>query len=78
MTERPVVNGYRYLAVLEGREPAEVLRPAERDRLMRRLVGEGWTDIEIAAHTKWSTYTVTRIRERLGLRQNIETDEVVA
>lgn len=57
----------RYRRVLAGQDPAEVLPPAERDRLMRVLCGRGWSDVHIAVHTLWSTYTVVRLRQRLGL-----------
>lgn len=62
----------RLRRALAGLEPAEVLPPAERDRLMRILCGYGWTDMHIAVHTLWSTYTVVRIRERLGLAVNVQ------
>jgi hypothetical protein len=37
---------------------------------MRELWGHGWTDVQIAIHTKWTSYTVGRIRDRLGLAPN--------
>jgi hypothetical protein len=57
-------------AVLAGREPAEALPRREREDLMCAWHDAGWTDVEIAAHTRWSTYTVGRIRSALGLRPN--------
>jgi hypothetical protein len=63
---RPV-NAIQYRACLAGRDPAEVLCGADRDLLWRTLVGWGWTDRRVAEHTRMSTYTTVRIRERLGL-----------
>jgi DNA-binding MarR family transcriptional regulator len=51
----------------KGRQPAEVLPPADRDRLLRLLWKRGWTVTEIAAHTRLSTYTTARILDRLEL-----------
>lgn len=67
MTPRTTI---RYQRALAGHEPAEALSTPERDRLMRMLCGDGWTDVHIAVHTLWSVYTVVRIRERLGLKPN--------
>jgi hypothetical protein len=54
-------------ACWEGREPAETLSPRDRDELVYDLWCAGWSDTEIAAHTRLSTYTAARIRRRLGL-----------
>ncbi len=67
MTRRTTI---RYRKALDGIEPAETLSTAQRARLMRVLVGLGWTDVHIAVHTLWTVYTVIRIRERLGLKPN--------
>jgi hypothetical protein len=56
-----------YAEAMAGRLPAEVLDTAQAERLVKRLIFAGWADVEIATHTKWSTYTVTRIRERIGM-----------
>jgi hypothetical protein len=64
------VHWTRYCEALAGEIPAEALLPIDGDRLLVRLHGMGWTDVEIATHTRWSTYTVARIRDRLGLRPN--------
>jgi uncharacterized protein YerC len=53
-----------------GLEPAEMLPTYARDWLVVDLVAEGWTDVEIASHTRMSTYTTARIRTRLGLAAN--------
>ncbi|PXY17361.1 hypothetical protein [Prauserella flavalba] len=53
-----------------GEMPAEALAlvdPTEIDQLLYRLWLNGWTDVEIATHTRMSTYTAARIRDRLGL-----------
>lgn len=55
-----------------GLEPAEMLDTRDREDLVAELVGRGWTDVQIAVHTKMSTYTTGRIRRRLGLPSNRE------
>lgn len=50
-----------------GREPAESLCTSDRADLIAELHLHGFTDADIAAHTRSSTYTVGRIRDRLGL-----------
>jgi hypothetical protein len=64
------VNPIQYRAALYGREPAEVLCGADRDLLWRTLLEQGWPARRIAEHTRTSTYTTGRIRERLGLSAN--------
>lgn len=59
----------RARAVL-GELPAEALPAADRDDLFVELHGLGWTDQQIAEHTRTSTYTTTRALERLGLAPN--------
>jgi hypothetical protein len=54
-----------------GLEPAEALPSYARDWLVTDLVCEGWTDVEIATWTRMTTYTTTRIRERLRLSANM-------
>jgi hypothetical protein len=74
---RPDTSPQRRRALLSacwaGREPAESLEPADREQLVYELWALGWTDAEIAAHTRMSTYTAGRIRERLGLAPNTTT-----
>ncbi|WP_344677353.1 hypothetical protein [Saccharopolyspora taberi] len=67
---RPITNRIAYRACVQGEQPAEILAPADRERLVYELHHHGWTDIEIAAHTRMTTYTVGRIRTRLGLGAN--------
>jgi hypothetical protein len=50
-----------------GTEPAEALPQQEREQLVTELWAAGWTDVEIAQHTRMTTYTTGRIRIRLGL-----------
>lgn len=57
-------------AVMAGREPAETLPPMQRRAVMAAWVRAGWPDREIAVHTRWSEYTVARIRSGLGLAAN--------
>lgn len=59
-----------YREALAGREPAEALPTHVRHRLVAQLHGAGWTDVEIAAHTRMTTYTTARIRAGLGLLPN--------
>lgn len=66
----PIVNPRRYNLALAGRMAAERLDGTDRDRLLAVLLARGWTDIHIATHTLWTTYTVARIRERIGLPPN--------
>jgi hypothetical protein len=54
-------------ACWKGDLPAELLRPGDRDQLIYDLWKEGWTDAQVAVHTRFSTYTAARIRSRLGL-----------
>ncbi len=76
MTERlpirePVSTSPRlYAAARHGWTPAEALSPTDQARLMRELWGDGWTDVQIAIHTRWTSYVVGRIRDRLGLAPN--------
>ncbi|RJQ68099.1 hypothetical protein D5S17_32880 [Pseudonocardiaceae bacterium YIM PH 21723] len=55
-----------YNACRQGVEPAEILPPLLRQQLVQELHGAGWTDAEIAAHTRLTTYTVARIRARFA------------
>lgn len=50
-----------------GHAPAEALPTRDRARLVRELWAAGMTDVEIATHTRMSTYTTARIRARLEL-----------
>lgn len=54
-------------ACWRGDMPAEALPVRDREELVYELWLHGWTDVEIATHTRMSTYTASRIRERLGL-----------
>jgi hypothetical protein len=56
-------------ACLDGREPAESLPSALRERLVSILLGRGWSVVDIAEHTFMTTYTTGRIRDRVRLRQ---------
>lgn len=51
----------------EGTEPAERLTPRDREDLLYHLHRAGWSDQDIARHTRLSLYTTGRIRDRLGL-----------
>lgn len=72
---RQPVSGVRSSALVwraccAGREPAESLDPRDREDLIAELVERGWTDVEVAVLTKLTTYTVERIRQRIGLPPN--------
>lgn len=54
-------------ACVRGEEPAESLEPWQRENLVAELVGRGWSDLQIALHTRMSLYTTVRIRRRLEL-----------
>lgn len=77
--KRPATrNRVRLETALAGAEPAEALTTRDRDRLVGMLVRDGWTDVEIAALTRMTTYTTARIRTRLGLTANPPIPEEVA
>jgi hypothetical protein len=65
-----------YRECLAGDTPAEILPPDLREKLVRELHSRLLTDVEVAAHTGWSTYTAARIRRRLGLPVNFNAWEV--
>lgn len=56
-----------YAAALAGDEPAEVLTMADRHRLVGLLHRWGWSDVDIAIHTRMTTFTTAEIRAGLGL-----------
>lgn len=66
----------QYRACLEGDAPAEVLPTQVRELLVMVLHGRGWTDREIACHTRMTLYTTARIRSRIGLVANRVDQEV--
>lgn len=66
----PIARQRLYAACWRGDQPAEVLDTADREHLLYDLWRQGWTDAEIATHTRMTTYTAERIRTRLGLRAN--------
>lgn len=51
----------------DGHLPAEALSTKDRETLVWDLHAAGWTDCEIATHTRMTTFTTGRIRARLGL-----------
>lgn len=53
-----------------GHLPAEALPTLLRHQLVRELHNYGWTDLEIADHTRMTLYTAARIRDFLRLRPN--------
>lgn len=57
-------------ACCRGDLPAEMLSTRDREDLVYALHQQGWTDVEIASHTRMTSYTVDRIRTRIGLQPN--------
>lgn len=58
-------------ACWNGVLPAELLERGDRDQLIYELWIARWTDAEVATHTRLTTYTAARIRERLGLEARL-------
>lgn len=69
---RPSAAEKLLCSAIAGRVPAEALSRREREELLRSLVDAGLTDLEIAAQTRWSLYTVARLRASLGLPRNYD------
>ena len=67
---RPLTDRAAYRACVAGEQPAEVLDATGRERLVAELHDYGWSDAEIAAHTRMTTYTLARIADRLRLAPN--------
>lgn len=63
---------------MEGILVAEELTTKARERLFTELHSLGWTDLEMAVHTRTTPYTTARIRDRLGLTANRRRTEVAA
>jgi len=59
-----------YIAARAGSLPAEALRQVDRWRLVAEFHRLGWTDADIAGHTRQTVYTVSRIRAGMGLKPN--------
>lgn len=68
--DRPVTDQVAWRLALDGDLPADALSTLDRHALVLVLHNRGWTDVEIASHTRMSTYTTARIREGLGLAAN--------
>ena len=68
----PERRGDRALYVLarSGRLPADALPTHVRWQLVVDFHSIGWTDVDIAEHTRMTTYTTARIRSSLGLAPN--------
>ncbi|AUM18272.1 hypothetical protein CSW53_18120 [Rhodococcus ruber] len=67
---RPLDAPLLYRLVREGREPGELLSPYDRRILIRNMHREGATDQDIALVTRWTLFTVARLRDELGLPPN--------
>lgn len=55
----------RWKAALAGTLPGEALTLAQGDRLIAALMADGFTAVDVAEHTGWSTYTVHRKLARM-------------
>lgn len=64
---QPILYRRLTAACWNGGLPAELLQRGDRDQLIYDLWEAGWTDAEVAVHTRLTTYTAARIRARLGL-----------
>lgn len=73
MSNRPE-RPFTYHSARAGKEPAEALTPNDRRRLVRELHAKGMTDVEIAEHTRQTTYTAARIRREMWLEPNVPGD----
>ncbi|GAB3670460.1 hypothetical protein GCM10027597_01770 [Saccharopolyspora tripterygii] len=62
----------RWRACCRGELPAEALSTRDREDLVAELHTRGWTDAQIALHTRMSLYTTARIRDRIGRDPNPE------
>ncbi|RJO69809.1 hypothetical protein D5S18_28325 [Nocardia panacis] len=69
---------FTYTRVEAGELPAEVLTPHDRRVLVRQLVADGFTDLEIASRTQWTLFTAARIRDSIFLRPNHPTESEYA
>lgn len=55
----------------DGSLPIEALTQDERWQLVAELHRTGWTDQDIAGHTRATEYTIARIRTAMGLKPNL-------
>jgi hypothetical protein len=74
----PIARERLYSACYRGEMPAEALDTSSREDLVYALWTKGWTDVEIAAHTRMSTYTTARIRTQIGLDAQQRREEDAA
>jgi hypothetical protein len=56
---------WRWKRAYAGTLPGEALSQAEGDRLIAALLADGFTPVDVAEHTGWSTYTVHRKLARM-------------
>jgi hypothetical protein len=65
---RPRSGARLWRRCVAGNEPAEALPTRDREDLIWHPVHDlGWTDREVAEHTRMTEYTTARIRNHLGL-----------
>ena len=74
----PISRARLQIECWKGELPAEVLTTVEREHLVYELWLDGWTDVEIATHTRMTTYTTGRIRARLGLAAHPARERAIA
>lgn len=76
--QRPRGDEHLLSMAMAGLIVAEALPTHVREWLVHDLHKDGWTDLEIADHTRMTLYTTARIRGRLGLRPNRPRAEGIA
>jgi hypothetical protein len=62
-------GGPLWQACCRGDEPAESLSQEARRALVGLLAGRGWSDREIAEHTRMTLYTTARIRSAVAAQR---------
>jgi hypothetical protein len=63
---------------MDGLLVAEELPTKARERLFAELHTLGWTDRQMAEHTRTTEYTTARILRRLGRDPNVPRDQAVS
>lgn len=80
LNRRRLDNPAAFDSALAGDLPAEALTPYDRRVLVDLLYRRGYSDQQIAAHTRWTLYTAARIRADLYSEPNphIEPQVLIA
>jgi len=75
LPRRRLDNAGQFEGALAGKTPGEALSPYDRRVLLSVLHRRGYSDRQIADHTRWTLYTTARIREHIGLDANSHTEQ---